>query len=253
MKIGGVNINNLRYADDTVLLAESEQQLQQILDSVNTAGKEFGMKMNTKKTKMMLISRDDNKSTMNITIDGTPVEQVNKFVYLGELITDDGKCDSEILRRIEIAQGTFMKMARVLTSGQIALTTRKRLLKCYGWTTLLYGSETWTITSRMSERLAAFEMWLYRKMLKIQWTEKITNKDVISRVGEQRNIMNVIRTRILLDGRFDGCRARGRPRVTWCSNITEWTGLLYSEAVRMAEQRTEWWVIASNPLAEDGT
>ena len=160
-------------------------------------------------------------------------------------------------------------MARVLTSRQIALTTRKRLLKCYVWTTLLYGSETWTITSRMSERLAAFEMWLYRKMLKIQWTEKITNKDVISRVGEQHNIMNVIRTRklryfghiirhgtfirILLDERLDGCRARGRPRVTWCSNITEWTGLLYSEAVRMAEQRTEWWVIASNPLAEDGT
>ena len=147
-----MNINNLRYADDKVLLAESEQQLQQILDSVNTAGKEFGMKMNPKKTKMMLINRDDNKSMMNITIDGTPVEQVNKFVYLGQLITDDGKCDSEIFRRIEIAQGTFMKMARVLTSGQIALTTLKRLLKCYVWTTLLYGSETWTITSRMSER-----------------------------------------------------------------------------------------------------
>ena len=83
VKIGGVNINNLRYADDTVLLSESEQQLQQILDSVNTAGKEFGVKMNAKKTKTMLISRDDNKSTMNITIDGTPVEQVNNFCVSG--------------------------------------------------------------------------------------------------------------------------------------------------------------------------
>ena len=137
-----MNINNLRYAGDTVLLAESKEQLQSILDQINTAGKEFGMKMNAKKTNVILIGKNQIKPKVNIIIDETPSEHVGKFVYLGQLITDDGKCDAENLRRIKIARGTFWKMKNVLTRGRVDFRTRRRLLKCYVISISLYGTKT---------------------------------------------------------------------------------------------------------------
>ena len=81
--VGGVNINNLRYADDTVILADSEGSLQTILNEVNEAGKAFNMKMNAKKTKTMIITKKDDKPRISTTIDGTNIEQVTNFPYLG--------------------------------------------------------------------------------------------------------------------------------------------------------------------------
>ena len=105
--VGGVNINNLRYADDTVLLADSEGCLQTILNEVNEAGKAFNMKMNAKKTKTMITKKDD-KPRISTTI-GTNIEQVTNFPYLGQKITEDGRCEEEIKRRINIAKTTFSK------------------------------------------------------------------------------------------------------------------------------------------------
>ena len=93
--VGGVNINNLRYADDTVLLADSEGSLQTILNEVNEAGKTFNMKMNAKKTKAMIITKKDDKPRISTTIDGTNIEQVTNFPYLGQKITEDGRCEEE--------------------------------------------------------------------------------------------------------------------------------------------------------------
>ena len=180
--VGGRNINNLRYADDTVLLAESEENLQEIMDEVNTAGKKFNMKMNAKKTKTMIITKKDEKPKILTTIDDTDIEQVTHFTYLGQEMTEDGRCESEIKRRISIAKSTFSKMNKILTSRYIALDTRKRILQCYIWSTLLYGAETWTVGENMLKRLSAFEMWTYRRMLKISWTDKITNEEVLNRI-----------------------------------------------------------------------
>ena len=110
INIGGQNINNLRYADDTVLLAESEDQLKSILQKVNEKGKEFGMRMNAKKTKTMVISRNSPVPKVNLTIDNEVVNQVETFIYLGQMITDDGKKDKEIICRISIARSVFNKM-----------------------------------------------------------------------------------------------------------------------------------------------
>ena len=156
--VGGVNINNLRYADNTVLLADSEGSLHAILNEVNEAGKTFNMKTNAKKTKTMMISKKDDKPKISKTIDGTNIEQVTNFPYLGQKITEDGRCEEEIKRRINIAKTTFSKMSKVLKSKKIALNTRKRILPCYIWSTLQYGVETWTITESIIKRLSAFEM-----------------------------------------------------------------------------------------------
>ena len=96
IKIAGKNITNLRYADDTALMAESEEALQRIVDEVKMKSLEKGMKMNTKKTKTMVISRNTSAPQVSIKVDGETLEQVQSFKYLGQTITTDGKTDTEI-------------------------------------------------------------------------------------------------------------------------------------------------------------
>ena len=168
VSIGGRRISNLRYADDTGITTESERELQILANRVHEEGKHFGMKMNIKKTKTMVISRKVETPKVNITLDGQPVEQVERFVYLGQLITENGKCDEEIKRRIEIARTAYIKMRNVLTNPKLSTSARLRFIKCFVWSTLLYGVETWTISKTSQQQLEAFEMWALRRMLKNQ-------------------------------------------------------------------------------------
>ena len=162
-------------------------------------------------------------------------------------------------------------MSKVLKSKKIALNTRKRILQCYIWSTLQYGVETWAITESMAKRLSAFEMWSYRRMLRLSWTEKVSNEEVLERAKIKKRLYNIIQTkklqyfghiirqngdtlhRTVLDGKVNGSRGRGRPRTKWTTNITKWTELEYHQAVRQAQHRQEWRTIASNPRQEDGT
>ena len=179
VNIGGVNTNNLRYADDTVLFAEGHMFLQAVLTAVNEKGKPYGMEMNIIKTKPMVISRKKPVPNISISIEGKPVQQGDRMVYLGYMATEDGKCDKEIKRRIEIARTAFESMAKILTSRNISIKLRSRIAKCYIWSTLLYGAETWTLTKVTSDKLEAFEMWLYRRMLRISWKEHKTDGQVL--------------------------------------------------------------------------
>ena len=99
------------------------------MNKVNEMGKLYHMKMNAKKTKAMVISRHENKPKVNIKVDGTAVEQVGSFNYLGQTMTDGGRCVDEIKKRIGIAKTTFSKKKDVLKSTKIPLNTRKRILQ----------------------------------------------------------------------------------------------------------------------------
>ena len=103
----------------------------------------------------------------SISVERKPIQQVDRMVYLGYMATEDGKCDKEIKRRIGIARTAFETMAKILTSRNISIELRSRIAKCYIWSTLLYGAETWTLTKVTFDKLEAFEMWLYRRMLRI--------------------------------------------------------------------------------------
>ena len=156
-------------------------------------------------------------------------------------------------------------MKDVLKSTKITFNTRKRILQCYVWSTLLYGAETWTITKVMKTRIEAFELWAYRRMLKISWTEKVTNKGVLSSM--KKRLFTIIQIRklkyfghvnrhssvhtTLLNGRVNGKRERGRPKTFGTSNIKEWAGKSYIEAFRLTSNRYGWRIIALNPLQDD--
>ena len=94
----------------------------------------------------MVISRKKPAPKISISVEGKPIQQVDRMVYLGYVVTEDGKCDTEIERRIGIARTAFESMAKTLTSRNISNELRSRIAKCYIWSTILCGAETWTLT-----------------------------------------------------------------------------------------------------------
>ena len=217
----------------------------------------------------MTVTRTNDITPYVIEIDGTPVEEVTSYTYLGQLLSSNGKNEDDIIRRISIASSTFNKMRSTLTNKSISSETRKRIMSCYIWSTLLYGAETWTLTSAMVNRLEAFEMWIYRRMLKIAWTDKMSNKEVLRRANANRQLMKTIQQRslqffghlvrrnnihrVLIEGKINGKRGRGRPITSWVNNIVKWTGLDYPSVVRTAQDRHWWRAVSSDPLTVDGT
>ena len=130
---------------------------------------------------------------ISISVEGNPIQQVDRMVYLGYMATEDGKCDKEIKGRIGIARTAFESMAKILTSRNISIELRSRIAKCCIWSTLLYGTETWTLTKVTADKLEAFEIWLYRRMLRISWEEHKTNGEILHKMNTKRSLLNTIK------------------------------------------------------------
>ena len=185
VNVGGVNVNNLRYADDTVLLAENNTDLQELVTAINNKGKRYGMEINITKTKGMIVSKKEMVPEIKINIEGKNIQQVKEMIYLGFMATENGKCEREIKRRIGVAKSSFDKMHKVLTSRIINISGRLRLAKCYIWSTLLYGAETWTLSKATVKKLEAFEIWTYRRIMKVSWKEYKSNEEVLSMINSK--------------------------------------------------------------------
>ena len=126
--IGGHTLNNLRYADDIVLIAQSKEKLQGMLDIIDFYSEENGLSINRKKTECMVVSKYQNVIDSGITLKGNPIKQVENFKYLGTWITNDGKCDKEIKTRIAMAKETFYKLNNIFHNHNIRLSTKLNLL-----------------------------------------------------------------------------------------------------------------------------
>ena len=236
-KVGGHNFNNLRYADDTVLIAQSEEKLQRLLDKVVEESKKKGLTINCKKTECMVISKQKDL-TCQLKINDVTIKQVKSFNYLGSLITGDGKCDYEIKSRIGMSKQAFQKLQKILKDRKMSMGTRKRILHCYVYSILTYGNECWTISAQMENRLEAVEMWFLRRVLRISWVDHISNGEVLIRAGEERTLIKAIRKRqleflghvmrkegieeILTSGKIEGKKGRGRPRFTFLGSLGKW-------------------------------
>ena len=142
VKINWHNINNLKYADDTVLIAEDEASLQDLVTVVKDESEKCGLLMNIKKTKVILLTKDTKEKKVSIHINHKEIEPVQSFTYLGQLIIDDGKSEGEIRSRIGLAKNAFSKRYKLLTNKNISLKTRLRLTKCYVWSLLTYACDT---------------------------------------------------------------------------------------------------------------
>src|SRR6478609_5345839 len=127
IRVGGELIKDVKYADDQGMVAKTEAGLQSLMDSLNTTAKHYDMKINIKKTKAMVVSRNGGER-VNITVEGQSTEQVSKFRYLGSFISVDGRCLDDVKTRIGMAKDAFNKRKELLTRS-IRLDLRKRLVK----------------------------------------------------------------------------------------------------------------------------
>lgn len=262
LSIGGHNINNIRFADDTALLAESESMLQDLLDRVIEESSKKGLTVNIKKTKCMTISKKRVIPRCKIQVGDEPIEQVNSFVYLGSTITSDGKCDAEIRRRIGIAKSAFRKMDKFFKDRKIKSDIKNRILECYVHPILMYGCECWTLSPESERRLNAAEMWFHRRIQKISWTQHVSNEEVLRRCRTRRLVLQNIRERqakffghvmrkgqlenIAMTGRLNGRRGRGRPRLTYIRSLSNWLQAGEVETLRETGNRERWKTMIAN-------
>ena len=140
IKIAGRNINNLRYADDTTLMAESEEQLKSLLMKVKEESEKVGLKLNIQKSKIMASG-----PIISWHIDRETVETVADFIFLGSTITADGNCSQEIKRHLLLGRKVMTNLDSVLKCRDITLPTKVRLVKAMVFPVVMYGCESWTI------------------------------------------------------------------------------------------------------------
>ena len=154
IKIAGRNINNLRYEDDTTLMAESEEELKSLLMKVKEQSEKVSLKVNIQKTKIMASSPITSRQ-----IDGETVETVRDFIFLGSKITADGDCSHEMKRRLHLGRKIMTKIDSMLKSTDITLPTKVHLVKPMVFPAVMYGYESWTIKKAECQRVDAFELW----------------------------------------------------------------------------------------------
>ena len=225
---------------------------------VKRESEKMGLRINIKKTEVVVASKNPEPPNCNITIDNARVKQASNFVYLGSTITQDARSNKEIERRILIAKNAFSNMKNLLTNNRINVQTRVRALKTYIWSTLMYGAESWTINRAMKRKLDAAEMWFYRRMLRVSWRDRVTNEEVLRRVGQQRSLLAELRKRqmsflghvlrnekiehLCLTGMMKGRRARGRQRVKYLDTILEdmGGGMTRNQLLQLARDRERW-------------
>ena len=179
VKIAGRNISNLRYADDTILTAESEEELKSLLMKMKEESEKVGLKLNIQKMKIM--------ASGPITpweIDGETVETVSDFIFWGSKITaDGGDCSHEIKRRLLLGRKVMTNLDSIFKSRDITLPTKFCLVKSMVFPVVMYGCETWTVKKAERQRIDAFKLWCWRRLLRVLWTARRSNKSILKEIS----------------------------------------------------------------------
>ena len=180
IKIAERNINNLRYADDTTLTGESKEELKSLLMEVKKDSEKAGLKLNIKKTKIRASS--PNSSWL---MDG---ETVTDFIFLGSKITADGDCRHEIKRYLLFGRKAVTNIDSILKSRDITLMTKVHLVKAMVFPVVIYRCESWTIKKAKRRRIDAFELWCWRKLLRVPWTKRRSNQSILKEINPEYSL-----------------------------------------------------------------
>ena len=172
------NINNLSFADDITLMAESEEELKSHLMKVKEESEKVGLKLNIQKTKIMASG-----PITSWQIDGETVETVADFIFLGCKITADGDCSHEIKRRLLLGRKVFPNLDSILKSRDITLSTKLHLVKAMAFPVVMYGCESWTVKKAECRRIDAFELWCWRRLLRVPWTARRSNQSILKEIS----------------------------------------------------------------------
>uniref|UniRef100_A0A4W2DBB7 RNA-directed DNA polymerase n=1 Tax=Bos indicus x Bos taurus TaxID=30522 RepID=A0A4W2DBB7_BOBOX len=177
IKIAGRNINNLRYTDDTTLMAESEEELKSLLMKAKEESEKVGLKLNIQKTKIMASGPNTSGQT-----DEETVETVADFILGGSKITAGGDCSHEIKRRLLLGRKVMTNLDSTLKSRDITLSIKVHLVKAMVFPVVMYGCESWT-KKKAERRIDAFDLWCWRRLLRVPWTARRSNQSILKEIS----------------------------------------------------------------------
>ena len=186
IKIAERNINNLRYEYDTTLMAESKEELKSLLTKVREETKKVGLKLNIQKTKIMA-----SVPIISWQIDGKKVETMTDFIIiiiLAPKITADGDCNHEIKRHLLLGKKFMTKLDSILKSRNIAFPTKVHLIKALVFPVVMYGCESWTIKKAECQKTDAFQLWCWRRCLRVHWIARISNKSILKEISPEYSL-----------------------------------------------------------------
>ena len=232
IKIARRNTNNLRYADDTTLMAEREE-LKSLLMKVKEESEKVGIKLNIQKTKFMAPG-----SISSWQIDGETMETVTDFLFLGSKTTADDDCSHEIKRCLLLGRKAVTNLDSVLKSRDITLPTTVHLVKATVFLLVMYGCESWTLKKAECQRMDIFELWCWKRFLRVSWTARWSNQSILKEISPEYSLEDLMlklklqsfghlmwRTdsfkKILMLGKIEGRRRSSWQRMRWLDGITE--------------------------------
>ena len=259
-------VNQLLFADDTVVVADSEEKLCQLVAEFGRVCKRRKLRVNVGKSKVMRCTRNEDGARLNVTLDGEVLEEVDQFKYLGAIVAANGGVEADVCHRVNEGCKMLGAMKGVMRNRGLRMNVKKVLYERVIVPTVTYGSELWGMKVSERQKLNVFEMKCLRSMAGVSRLDRLRNEEVRERTGIRKELAarvdsNVLRwfghvermenerlTKKVMNARAEGRNVRGRPRLGWMDGVKKALndkGIDVREAKERARDRNEWRVIVN--------